>query len=299
MDEFSEKFQTTSSQPVWRFCSIISGKRQFAARDQTPRCWGSIFFRPFGNETLLQLCFAMIPSGLASGKPQFSLLFAAYLLQERERDICSRLFAQRPRWWKSDMMSVTEMMRDSMKIFGRLGVFGMTIFGRPKSLQNLPKWFRGHRRFGWGWVCTIFSRCAPISVRISAYNCEHMRIFAHYPHHSAFAASAWQSQVLALYEKEKLWNHKIFRQALNLSNIPSLSQSRPQPTKYQRVLFNIWCLAQRAVRLCFHLGTLLHSWLCFQLGCASILGVCKNNNFSPAALISALFSVLCTLSKLI
>ena len=38
------------------------------------------------------------------------------------------------------------------------------------------------------------------------------------------------------------------------------------PTQYQRVLFNIWCLAQRAVRLCFHLGTLLHSWLCFHPG---------------------------------
>ena len=275
MDEFREKFQTTSSQPVWRFCSIISGKRQFAARDQTPRCWGSIFFRPFGNETLLQLCFAMIPSGLASGKPQFSLLFAAYLLQERERDICSRLFAQRPRWWQSDMMSGTGMMRDSMKIFGRLGVFGifgmtifgrlgifgMTIFGRPKSLQNLPKWFRGQRRFGWGWVCTIFCRCA--SVRISAYNCEHMRIFAHYPHNSAFAASAWQSQVLALYENEKLWNHKIFQQALNLSIISSLSQSRPQPNiNVSSSTFGVW--------LSVRCGCASILGLCFTLGCATI-----------------------------
>ena len=184
-----------------------------------------------------------------------------HICSKREREIFAPDYLLRDHGGGNHMMSGTGMMRDSMKIFGRLGVFGKTIFGRPKSLQNLPKWFRGHRRFGWGWVCTIFCRCA--SVRISAYNCEHMRIFAHYPHHSAFAASAWQSQVLALYENEKLWNHKIFRQALNLSIISSLSQSRPQPNiNVSSSTFGVW--------LSVRCGCASILGLCFTLGCATI-----------------------------
>ena len=34
------------------------------------------------------------------------------------------------------------------------------------------------------------------SMRISAYVCKYSRIYAHYPHHSAFAATAWPSLIV-------------------------------------------------------------------------------------------------------